>query len=1742
MFRRSLSARFLSFVRLGTGGRADAVAMKVLLTGRLILWLCILAVLSIGDAIALDSYWNDSNVQTAFSPKNRHGTNPAHQAIPVGVRRDALGDAAHAEAAGSGSFMLTVPILNLPGRDQDLSLALTYNSQIWHDGDGEIVFDPDNGWPASGWSLGFGKLVRMVDANSTMAMLIDSDGTRHSFSGSTAADTFSAHTTDGSLIDYTVDLPERSSPRRNYGIGSAVVRYPNGTVILYTAPGDAVFAYEIYPTRITDANGNYISITYRNGSGPEIDTITDTLGRKVSFHYDANNALTAISGPSLNGGTRVLIRLHYASFYNHSFPRLSRSRPFIDAIFYPATNTGYWFDDPDSYSRNGILKVVSQRRAMNLTATSLTEQGTVVSSGTITRERTYGYPGSAAGRAIAVPTNIPTYSSMTESWSDMDSAAASTRYTIFQIPTGQRTEITYPDGGRYVLTNANSGLASQTELYNAGNKLLRKSTLAWETGAYGSPRVTRVETTDELNQVTAQEFSYGPTANQLVETRDYDYGGANLLRKVHTDYLADPSYAQRHIFSLPSVIEVYDGISGSLASRTEYLYDTETLVDTPGVVQHSDAYNPFAAPIFHPGHCKEFCPNKPGIPCREVCTEDEWEAVYDPATRFRGNLTQTKRYAQAATRSGLITEVRQYDIAGNVRAVTGSTCCEQVSTTYTAATQYAYPTTVTWGSNIANSTAKMTTTASYDFSTGLALSLTDANGRSVKAEYSQMSLRPEHIWQKTGQASTIDYEVVYTYNDADLSVTQEMMDAQQVGDLKRITQLNGLGLARREHTMRTIGIWDFVYTKYDARGRLWQQSRPYRSGEVPQWSKITYDTLGRVTDAVAPDGSAATRAYNQVSRPANASPNPGQTLYTIDAWGRNRWSRFDALGRLVEVLEPKADGSGSVFDAGSLVTDYSYTALDQLQGIKHGSQWSGFLYDSLGRLTHQFLPEKARTLNEVGTYIGTGGSSDVFSYDARNNLTSHTDARGIKTTYNYMGDPLNRLHDISYDTTGFGDTTYPILPANSVVLSYVSAGDLNRLEAVVTPETREEFAYNDRGLLKAKTLTLSYPTNFPLAIEYQYDKFDRLTGQTYPVEYGSASVNTRAVVHSDFDLAGRPKNVMVDGVEHAFNIVYNPSSQITSLVTGPRSGRLTETYDFDRGTGLLNRQQVVGPSGQLLDLSYAYQRGNLVGRSGQVTSMTNHLDELRNRAYEYDALGRVSKVTFGTSTLSHPQAYWTQQYAYDAYGNRTRSKAFGPVAFTCTPDLGRGGMTCTDPAAPELPAKSRDGFDGVLYAPQTNRISTPGYAYDAEGNTVRAQRQDGVWQRFQYDAAGRLVSMTDDSGAALERVMYGAGRQRLAKLNGDPDTSTFVNTFYAWSGNQVIAEYTETAAARHALTWAKSYVYLGGRLLATTTPSPSTNSPFKPRQSRSVRFHHEDRVGPRLVTDSAGNSVSHEPYAFGTEPLNTSTGDDTRRFTSYDRSQATSLDYAVNRYYDPAAGRFTQVDPIGIHAGDLANPQSLNLYAYVANDPVNAVDPLGLRFTEVLRCGWIKAGDMGWSQSCMYVTEWAPDLPYSGASSIASDGGSGGSGGTEPKDGGHNPKDPGVKVCWASVYGLGGSSPRPISHWWIETSSVKRGMGGTATSTRWVDQANKYADGGFTRPGEIQCENMPDVDAECVNCNTEGELGYYRPGNTCHEVVNDVLSKCQVNVKQYTGPRVKTGTDWFLEIIGYPLFLPKSAY
>jgi len=74
-------------------------------------------------------------------------------------------------------------------------------------------------------------------------------------------------------------------------------------------------------------------------------------------------------------------------------------------------------------------------------------------------------------------------------------------------------------------------------------------------------------------------------------------------------------------------------------------------------------------------------------------------------------------------------------------------------------------------------------------------------------------------------------------------------------------------------------------------------------------------------------------------------------------------------------------------------------------------------------MTRQKFAEQNASLNDSGNYVTSGGIwSDAVTYDNRSNLTQKTDARGVKTNFNYLEngliDPLNRLHAITFDTLG----------------------------------------------------------------------------------------------------------------------------------------------------------------------------------------------------------------------------------------------------------------------------------------------------------------------------------------------------------------------------------------------------------------------------------------------------------------------------------------------------------------------------------------------------------------------------------------------------------------------------------------------------------------------------------------------------------------------------------------------------
>jgi RHS repeat-associated protein len=69
-------------------------------------------------------------------------------------------------------------------------------------------------------------------------------------------------------------------------------------------------------------------------------------------------------------------------------------------------------------------------------------------------------------------------------------------------------------------------------------------------------------------------------------------------------------------------------------------------------------------------------------------------------------------------------------------------------------------------------------------------------------------------------------------------------------------------------------------------------------------------------------------------------------------------------------------------------------------------------------------------------------------------------------------------------------------------------------------------------------------------------------------------------------------------------------------------------------------------------------------------------------------------------------------------------------------------------------------------------------------------------------------------------------------------------------------------------------------------------------------------------------------------------GDPVRqKLAGSERDGETGLDFMQARYYSSMTGRFTSSDPV---AGSCWNPQSLNAYSYVWNNPLKLTDPTGM--------------------------------------------------------------------------------------------------------------------------------------------------------------------------------------------------------
>ncbi|MDO5288795.1 MAG: RHS repeat-associated core domain-containing protein [Pseudomonadota bacterium] len=224
------------------------------------------------------------------------------------------------------------------------------------------------------------------------------------------------------------------------------------------------------------------------------------------------------------------------------------------------------------------------------------------------------------------------------------------------------------------------------------------------------------------------------------------------------------------------------------------------------------------------------------------------------------------------------------------------------------------------------------------------------------------------------------------------------------------------------------------------------------------------------------------------------------------------------------------------------------------------------------------------------------------------------------------------------------------------------------------------------------------------------------------------------------------------------------------------------------------------------------------------------------------------------------------------------------------------------------------------------------FAYDPHG---RIQHISGLGRhtRYQSNALGQRVRKTQDSGTgqtSLTDTVY--GEEEMA-----PGLSSYPLGHYrpGQSGAQALAEYIWLPTAQGPLPVAAE---IDGRLYAIHADHLHTPRRLTDTQGRPVWQWVTTAFGEVEATDAT--------TGFTRERLHTSApaaagGTDLKHFTlrypgqQYD--EETGLHYNHHRYYDPyLTVRYTQADPLGLLAG-------WNRFAYVSGNPINFIDPEGLK-------------------------------------------------------------------------------------------------------------------------------------------------------------------------------------------------------
>jgi RHS repeat-associated protein len=199
-------------------------------------------------------------------------------------------------------------------------------------------------------------------------------------------------------------------------------------------------------------------------------------------------------------------------------------------------------------------------------------------------------------------------------------------------------------------------------------------------------------------------------------------------------------------------------------------------------------------------------------------------------------------------------------------------------------------------------------------------------------------------------------------------------------------------------------------------------------------------------------------------------------------------------------------------------------------------------------------------------------------------------------------------------------------------------------------------------------------------------------------------------------------------------------------------------------------------------------------------------------------------------------------------------------------------------------------------------------------------RSDGTLT-YTYDnvGEGRITSvLANATQATVATYKYDPFGRRYSKTVG-----VLTTVYLRGDGNREVGEYDGSGNLQR-------------RLFYGDKTGPASTTPIGAiRADGSKVFFHPDAQGSVVATSDQTGAIT---WQGGYLPYGESPGGASASgfgYAGYRYDAETGLYYVNARYYSPALGRFLQPDPIGGTSG-------VNLYAYVANDPLNRTDPSGL--------------------------------------------------------------------------------------------------------------------------------------------------------------------------------------------------------